>query len=72
METKKNELGFKVVKDWSVQARQLKKKFPLLTDVDLKFEAVDEERFVERLVIKLHKKRPEVVDLLIKGQSARA
>jgi hypothetical protein len=72
METKKNELGFKVVKDWSVQARQLKRKFPLLTDVDLKFEAGKEESLVERLVIKLHKKRPEVVDLLIKGQSDKA
>lgn len=72
METKKSELGFKVVGDWSNQSKQLKKKFPALTDVDLKFENGKEEDLVERLTIKLNKKRPEVIDLLKKNQSSKA
>jgi len=71
MEAKKNETAFKVVGDWSAQAAQLRKKFPLLKDVDLKFEKGKEEDLIEKLVIRLNKKRPEVIDLLVKTQSSR-
>jgi len=64
MEANKKETTFQVAGDWSVQLKQLKQKFPLLTNVDLKFEKGKEEDLIERLVIKLNKKRPEVIELL--------
>jgi hypothetical protein len=56
--------GLKISGDWSIQSRQLKVKFPLLSDVDLKFVPGKEEDLIERLMIKLHMKRHEVIDLL--------
>ena len=52
METKQNKKveALKIEGDWSQQAKELKKKFPTLTDSDVKFERGREEDLIKRLL----------------------
>jgi hypothetical protein len=63
---------FKMVGDWNAQSKLLKEKYSQLTDADLKCETGEEEELLHRLVIKLNKERDEVVNILRKGQTAKA
>jgi len=40
---------FKISGNWSAQSKQLKEKYPQLTDADLKFEVGKEEELLTRL-----------------------
>jgi hypothetical protein len=58
---KKSTEAFKISGNWSAQSKQLKVKYPQLTDSDLKFEVGKEEELLTRLQTRLHKNRQEVI-----------
>lgn len=58
---KKSTESFKISGNWSAQSKQLKEKYPQLTDADLKFEVGKEEELLARLQTRLHKNRDEVI-----------
>jgi uncharacterized protein YjbJ (UPF0337 family) len=58
---KKSTESFKISGNWSAQSKQLKEKYPQLTDADLKFEVGKEEELLTRLQTRLHKNRDEVI-----------
>lgn len=66
METtqKKTEVTFKIAGNWEAQSKQLKSKYPQLTDADLKFETGKESELISRLQSRLGKNRQEVIDIL--------
>lgn len=70
--TKNKPEPFKFTGNWAEQSKQLKVKFPQLTDADLKFETGKEEDVLARVEKKLNKKREEVVNIIRKGQPAKA
>ena len=55
---------FKISGNWSAQSKQLKEKYPQLTDSDLKFEPGKEEELLTRLQSRLHKNRQEVIAVI--------
>lgn len=63
---------FKITGDWNVQSKNLKQKFSQLTDGDLKFETGKEDDLLKRIETRLNKKREEVVNIIRKGQPAKA
>ncbi|HMG91025.1 MAG TPA: hypothetical protein VK589_13260 [Chryseolinea sp.] len=66
METtaKKQNETFKVKGSWDVQSKELKKKFPKLTDSDLKFETGKEEQLLKSVQSRLGKTREEVINII--------
>jgi len=74
METtqRKNGENFKITGNWEAQSKQLKAKFPQLTDADLKFEIGKENELLGRIQARLNKKRDEVMDIINKGQLVKA
>jgi hypothetical protein len=70
METtqKKTEETFKITGNWEAQSKQLKSKYPQLTDADLKFEPGKENDLISRLQTRLVKNRQEVIDVIKHGQ----
>jgi hypothetical protein len=61
---------FKITGNWDTQSKQLKEKFPQLTEADLKFEAGTEKELLGRISTRLNKKREEVINIITKGQTA--
>ena len=57
--------------DWLVQIMRLRKKFPDLTDVDLEFEAGNEDVLFARLELKLGKKRAELILIMKNEETGR-
>ena len=57
---------FKITGDWTTRSKQLKEKYPQLTDSDLKCETGQENELISRLSTRLNKSREEVVSLLQK------
>ncbi len=74
METKQNNAteSFKISGNWDTQSKELKAKFPLLTDADLKFEVGKDEELLSRLVTKLGKKREDVISIIQQAQTAKS
>jgi hypothetical protein len=68
----RNEGTFKISWNWETQSNQLKKKFSLLTDADLKFETGKESELLSRLELKLNKKHDEVISIIKNGQTEKA
>lgn len=66
METtaKKQNETFKIKGNWDVQSKELKKKYPKLTDSDLKFEVGKEEELLKRFQARLGKTREEVINII--------
>lgn len=64
--------AFKVTGDWALQSAQLKGKYAQLTDADLKYEVGKDEELLTRLETKLNKKREEVINIIRKGETAKA
>lgn len=62
---------FKITGNWNEQSKQLKEKFPQLTDADLKFEEGKEEELLKRIETRLNKKREEVINIIRKGQPVK-
>ena len=58
---KKSTEAFKISGNWSAQSKQLREKYPQLTDSDLKYEPGQEEALLTRLQTRLHKNRDEVI-----------
>jgi uncharacterized protein YjbJ (UPF0337 family) len=58
--------GFKITGNWEVKSKQLKEKYPQLTDADLKFETGKENELLGRVEHRLNKKREEVINILNK------
>ncbi|MGV3598255.1 MAG: hypothetical protein ACO1PI_10340 [Bacteroidota bacterium] len=69
---KKPAEAFKVSGDWGMQTRQLKEKYPQLTDADLKFETGKETDLLGRIEKRLSKNREEVINILKKGFPEKA
>lgn len=55
---------FKVKGNWDLQSKEFKKKYPKLTDSDLKFETGKEEDLLKRVEARLAKKREEVIKII--------
>ena len=58
--------GFKISGDWKQQSDKLKERFPKLSDEDLKGEAGQEDKLINRLSSKLDKSKLEVISILKK------
>ncbi|MDH6253484.1 hypothetical protein M2347_003211 [Chryseobacterium sp. H1D6B] len=58
--------GFKMPEDWKLLSKQLKEKFSLLTDSDLRFEVGKEGDLLSRMGYKLSKNREQVMDIIKK------
>jgi uncharacterized protein YjbJ (UPF0337 family) len=63
--------GFKITGNWESQAKELKIKYPQLTDADLKFEAGKENELLGRVESRLHKNRDEVIAILNKMKTEK-
>jgi hypothetical protein len=57
-----------IAENWKSQSKQLKAKFPQLTDSDLKFETEEEDELLGRIETRLKKNREEVINILEKIQ----
>ena len=70
MENSKNKSTetFKITGNWENQSKELKGKYPQLTDADLKLEAGKENDLLERVETRLNKNREEVINIIRKGQ----
>jgi uncharacterized protein YjbJ (UPF0337 family) len=64
----KNVTAFKMTGDWKEQSKQLKSKYPQLTDQDLKYEEGKTSELLSRIEKRLNKKYDEVVNIIRKGQ----
>ena len=66
METtaKKQNETFKVKGNWDVQSKELRQKYPKLTDSDLKFETGKEDELLKRFQGRLGKTREEVINII--------
>lgn len=74
MKNSQNEANesFKITGDWSKQSKQLKEKYPQLTDSDLKFETGKENDLFKRVETRLIKNREEVINIIKKVQPVKA
>lgn len=63
---------FKVTGDWAAQAKQLKEKYPQLTDADLKFVVGGEKELLKKMETRLNKKEDEVINLIKKVQPVKS
>ncbi len=61
---------FKVNGNWSVQSKQLKEKFPQLTESDLLFETGKEEALLKRLETRLNKDRDAVINIITNNNTS--
>jgi len=66
METtaKKQNATFKVKGNWEVHSKELKNKYPKLTDSDLTFETGKEAELLQRVQTRLGKTREEVINII--------
>jgi hypothetical protein len=62
--TSKVPVAFAVKGNWSEIAKKLKAKFPKLTDKDLEFATGKENDLLNRIEVRLDKKREDVVSIL--------
>ncbi|MEY3441760.1 MAG: hypothetical protein RLZZ519_41 [Bacteroidota bacterium] len=59
---------FKMKGDWAAQAKQLKEKYPSLTDADLKIEPGKENEMLKRVEARLGRSRTEVQNIVRRYQ----
>lgn len=59
------EEDFKILSDWDVKSKLLRRRFPQLIPSDLKFEK-DENDLLERIEKRLKKTRTEVIEIIKK------
>lgn len=69
MNQNKSTPAFTITGNWTNQSKQLKEKFPQLTDADLKFETGKENDLLKRVETRLNKNREEVINIIKKGFS---
>jgi hypothetical protein len=50
--------------NWTIRAKQLREKFPSLTDADLKYEVGRENEILSSIASRLHTTREEVIRLI--------
>ncbi|WP_042723198.1 hypothetical protein [Flavobacterium sp. B17] len=60
----KGDKSFKIPGNWDEQSKQLKEKFSILTDHDLKLQEGKEKEMLERIGIRLRKNREEVINII--------
>jgi len=65
----KTEQIFKINGDWQVQSKQLKTKFPFLTDGDLQLEVGKENEMLKKVESRLHINRDEVIAIIELNES---
>jgi hypothetical protein len=63
--------GFRIVQDWDTISRQIRTRFPLLTDEDLFFEPGMEEELLDRLMNTLNRPRQEIINFINRYQGPR-
>ena len=61
----------RITGDWSKQADELRDDYPTLTFQDLKFTRGREDELIERIILRLHKKREAVLKMIQKVQAAQ-
>ncbi len=59
---------FRIRGDWPKRARQLKERYPQLTEADVWFEPGNENELLSRMGKRLNKNRSEVISLIHKDQ----
>ncbi|WP_346986223.1 hypothetical protein [Chryseobacterium sp. POE27] len=60
----KGDKSFKIPENWDEQSKQLKEKFSILTDHDLKLQEGKEKEMLERIGNRLRKNREEVLNII--------
>ncbi|MDQ0781286.1 hypothetical protein [Chryseobacterium sp. W4I1] len=60
----KGDKSFKISGNWTEQSKQLKEKFSMLTDYDLKLEEGKEKEMLGRIGNRLRKNREEVLNII--------
>lgn len=65
---KTSTVAFKMTGNWNDQSKELKKSYGQLTEEDLKFESGKENELLTRIENRLHKSRPDVINLIKKAQ----
>lgn len=70
-DNKKNAGAFRITGDWNDQSSQLRKKYPQLTDEDVKFQKGHENDLFRRIEKRLSKNREEVIGIIKKIQPVR-
>lgn len=70
--TEKTNEAFKFTGNWESQSKELKSKYPQLTDADLKLETGKENETLKRVEARLNKNREEVINIIKKGQPKMA
>lgn len=64
--------NFKITGDWATQSKELKSRYSMLTDTDLKFESGKENDLLKRVETRLNKNREEVINIIKKVQTKTA
>jgi hypothetical protein len=64
MKPARQEDASKILGDWDVKAKLLRRRFPQLTPADLKIEEGDENSLIKRIGKRLNKKSEEVIELI--------
>lgn len=59
---------FKMSGNWNNQALLLQDKFAQLTDADVKYTEGKEDELIDKIALRIHKKRNEVINIIKKGQ----
>ena len=71
MSRSEKEIPFKITGNWAIQEARLRNKFPILTDLDLKFTEGKEDELFTRLEKKLNKKREEIILIMKDEETGR-
>ncbi|MBK6546808.1 MAG: hypothetical protein IPO78_09220 [Saprospiraceae bacterium] len=62
---------FKIIGNWDIQSKQLKKYYSQLTTADLKFEPGKEDELIGRMELRLNKSREDIIKIIRKGLPIR-
>lgn len=66
MKSRKEQNESKILGDWEVKSKLLRRRYPQLTHTDLTVENNDEQSMFERIAKRLNKKTSEVIEIIKK------
>ena len=64
MKSKKEQNPFKILNDWELKSKLLRRRFPQLTQSDLTVENEDEISMLEKISKRLNKEKTEVIQII--------
>ena len=66
-----NKIQHTIIDNWAIQSMRLRKKFLILTDVDLAYKEGNEEALLKRLEEKLGRNRAELILIMRDEETGR-